>query len=387
LQTAAHSGASPTATAICTDLKDAQQSQQLLAGYRVQALLRQVPMAPASTALSAADAAASYAQALQLAASIQADRVDPATQRAEAQMGQELHVWLQQHHAGLGRRLADCTPADVIAFLGHWATQKHGSTLGSDGHIYAAPNYLATACSHLSSFFKAAGRTGEWSLYYPVSAQHVVTQVLKTQIHTNHLGRDDSMSCTVQANNPCRHESVSEFLAGYSKKLWRLGYAVTSAKHLEFSKYDTLMQQLYEELESMLQNWDPKQPKDYMPVLRQLRNMCLFAHQWESSMRGDNSRRFSPDELQDLHGQPLAGSLLQPSFPFSAGFKYQLAPNGTKPRQQRRAGSLPMQVMSEEQMYRDPLRLLHLYIQVRHSRNLCISANRSACSDLSGLFG
>lgn len=115
---------------------------------------------------------------------------------------------------------------------------------------------------------------------------------------------------------------------------------------------------------------DVRQPRSFMPLLTGLRNMILLSHQWESAVRADNSRRFSPLELQDVRGQPLAPHLLAASFPFPAGFKYQLAPDGTKPMQQRRAGCIPMLVLRDEQAYRDPLRLLQSYIQVgdRHMK-------------------
>ena len=87
--------------------------------------------------------------------------------------------------------------------------------------------------------------------------------------------------------------------------------------------------------------------------------------QWDSAVRGMNVGRIQLGDLQDLRGQSLAGSLQQNRFPFAEGYRWQLAPNGTKTAQQRRAGVLSMTVLPEADRHRDPLRLLHRFLQVR----------------------
>lgn len=47
----------------------------------------------------------------------------------------------------------------------------------------------------------------------------------------------------MQGGNPVLSPAVSDYKAGYAKKLDELGYAPVSAKHLEHSKYVLLMKQ------------------------------------------------------------------------------------------------------------------------------------------------
>lgn len=106
-------------------------------------------------------------------------------------------------------------------------------------------------------------------------------------------------------NNPCRHATVAQFLAGYAQHLRSLGYAETSATHLEFSKYGQLMRQLHAATVSCCQTMTATDPVSYMPLLRRLRDLTVLSHMWESAVRSDNARRLAPQELQDRHGQPL----------------------------------------------------------------------------------
>jgi hypothetical protein len=79
--------------------------------------------------------------------------------------------------------------------------------------------------------------------------------------------------------------------------------------------------------------------------------------------RDDNACRLSLEELQDVQGHALGPLLQQPAFPFSAGFRWQLVPCGTKARQSRRAGVLSMVVLPLAEAHLDLPRHVHLLLQ------------------------
>ena len=52
---------------------------------------------------------------------------------------QELHTWLQQLPADLGKTLLTCNPADILVFMeSHWI-QQHAGTDMHDGTCIASP--------------------------------------------------------------------------------------------------------------------------------------------------------------------------------------------------------------------------------------------------------
>lgn len=103
------------------------------------------------------------------------------------------------------------------------------------------------------------------------------------------------------------------------------------------------------------------------PVMLLLRDSVDTSLAWESAVRGGNASSLAADELQDRRGNPLLPELRQAEFPFQAGYQWQLAPNGTKTQQERRAGYLPLEVKAPALRHLDPLRLIHKLIQVTHT--------------------
>ena len=76
-----------------------------------------------------------------------------------------------------------------------------------------------------------------------------------------------------------------------------------------------------------------------MKYLLRIRDLVGFSCCYESALRGKNAGSLAAVDVQDGNGQPLLQRLLACcSFPFPAGFMYQLAPHGTKAKRLRRAG-------------------------------------------------
>lgn len=144
----------------------------------------------------------------------------------------------------------------------------------------------------------------------------------------------------------------------------QLGYAETSAQHVQFEQFEALMVGIGTEVSSSLASVDWRDPHSYMPVLLLQRDATGICCMWGSAERDDNACRLSLAELQDRHGRPIAQQLLQQAFPFPAGFQWQLAPDGSKSRQSRRAGTIPMVVLPAEEAHLDLLRHIHLLLQV-----------------------
>lgn len=175
-------------------------------------------------------------------------------------------------------------------------------------------------------------------------------------------------SC-LQVGNPCLHDSLVAFKTAYERRLWELGYSECSAVSLTMEVYSNLMQQLCQQIGSLPIG---------LPRLLLLRDCLGFGCLWSSAMRAMNAGVLTFDDVQDRRGQPLLPQLMQPQFPFPEGFQWQLAPNGTKPRQQRRAGVLPQTVLPAAEAYRDPLRLMHQLLQVR-SGSLSLWLSHCSC--------
>ena len=150
----------------------------------------------------------------------------------------------------------------------------------------------------------------------------------------------------LQVGNPCLSSLVSSLKKTYSKQAWQLGYATTSAKAMTAGKYQQLMGALYAEIRQQLASLGQQSstPVPYRfraasPLLLLLRDAVAFSLEWQSSVRAHNAGHVQAADIQDRHGGSLLPQLVQPTFPFKAGFQWQFAPNGTKPCQQRRAGS------------------------------------------------
>ena len=167
----------------------------------------------------------------------------------------------------------------------------------------------------------------------------------------------------MQHGNPCLDGSLTRWKAGYCQRMRALGYAETSAQHVQFEQLDTLLLGMEQDISQQLPTLDWSDPHSYMPVLLLQRDATGICCMWGSACRGDNAGRLSLDELQDVHGHPLHPLLQQQPFPFAAGFQWQLAPSGTKTRQSRRAGALPLAVLPLAEAHLDLLRHIHLLVQ------------------------
>lgn len=99
-------------------------------------------------------------------------------------------------------------------------------------------------------------------------------------------------------------------------------------------------------------------------LLLLLRDCSAFSLQWAAAVRAHSVGGVRAVDVQDQRGQSLLPQLRVPEFPFPAGYRWQLAPNGSKTVQARRAGSLPVEVLAEEKKHLGPLRFVHKLVQV-----------------------
>jgi hypothetical protein len=350
--------------------------QELAARLRLNARLQAKPVAITQPTLSSAQVFEEYSNSLARVAAAEAEAANPGSRTAAAAVARDFLSWLGPHSTARHVSPANCTPEDIVVFLeSHWLHQ-HGSTLLSDGEVHAAPSYLSTSMSHLSGMFKVLGRVGVYDPDRQVWASVMCllaclpVGVLCIPAHlpsSAHL-----LSFVLQVGNPCLSAPVNAFKATYTKQMWELGYAERSAKSLSFGSFDQLTRRLSEEGSSLLgrlastsQLLVSERFSAAQPALLLQRDLTLMCLQWQSAVRGHNSCILKGEDLQDRRGSPLLPLLLQsPGFPFQPGFKWQFAPNGTKPRQQRRAGCLEMEVLPAADKHRDPLRHVHKLLQV-----------------------
>lgn len=168
--------------------------------------------------------------------------------------------------------------------------------------------------------------------------------------------------------------------------MWQLGYAETSAKSLSFERYYVLMQRLTEEINVAMadfaRNLQHTSAPSYLfraaqTVLLLLRDATAFSWQWETVVRAKNSGLLQGENVQNQQGESLLPQLQQQrQFPFATGFRYQFAPNGTKTKQKKRAGVLPLAVKPASDAHLDPLRHLHALIQVGEWRGRISDLNK-----------
>lgn len=176
----------------------------------------------------------------------------------------------------------------------------------------------------------------------------------------------------MQAGNPCLSSIVRSLKTTYGKECWQLGYAEQSARAMTNAKHLQLMRALHTEAHTLLLEVaaQSSMPPIYRfraasKLLLLLRDATAFALEWQAGVRAHNAGIMQAADLQDRRGNALLPQLLQTEFPFAAGFKWQFAPNGTKPCQGRRAGSLALEVLPEAEQCRDVLQLVHKLLQVR----------------------
>ncbi|KAL4439968.1 hypothetical protein ABPG75_002969 [Micractinium tetrahymenae] len=299
------------------------------------------PPPAAEAPLGSSEVLAEYASSLQRLAQNEAAAANPSTSAAAAAVSSEFCSWLAARSLARRITLQTCTPEDVAVFFeSHWLP-KHGSSLLEDGAVHAAPSYLASTVSHLRGFFKR-------------------------------LGRDGQFSHATQTGNPCCDDLITKLTSTYHQQCWQQGYAEKSAKSLTFEQYDELTAGLHREVSSLLTRLAAARHtptgqrfKAAQPLLLLLRDAVAITAAWESAVRGHNACILQGEDLQDRRGSSLLTQLLQHAeFPYAAGFRWQLAPNGTKARQARRAGSLPLEVLPADAEHRDMLRLVHMLLQV-----------------------
>lgn len=178
--------------------------------------------------------------------------------------------------------------------------------------------------------------------------------------------------CAAQVGNPCLSSTVRALKVSYHKMCWQLGYAEQSAISMTNETHLQLTSALYSEVCAQLSQLAAQSGmaaqqrfRAASSVLLLLRDLTAFSLAWQAGVRAHNAGIVQAADLQDRRGQSLLPQLLQSSFPFAAGFKWQFAPNGTKPCQGRRAGSLPLEVLPDAEKCRDVLRLVHKLLQVR----------------------
>ena len=208
---------------------------------------------------------------------------------------------------------------------------------------------------HLGAQGKAAGTN--WSMLLPCRKSPAGSSI------TARMQRP-LVQAALQKGNPCLHSSITAFKRAYEQQMWALGYGECSAVSLTFEKYSQVLRQLDAEAAALRLFLAADRPTKQVALLLLQRDQLALSLQWSSAMRGMNIGRLTLSDVQDPRGQSLEPGLRQAAFPYAAGYQWQLAPNGTKPRQQRRAGVLPMTVLPGSEAYRDPLRLLHQFVQV-----------------------
>ena len=167
----------------------------------------------------------------------------------------------------------------------------------------------------------------------------------------------------MQNGNPAQSNAVRAYKQGYAQHVRELGYASTSARHLTEDKYQQVMSRKSEqqfEKRAQLDWQDRKTVVNFLVVERDLAALCGA---WECLLRGKDMGKLTYLDVQDSDGRSVVPwLLLHPGIKIPANFPYQIAPQGTKPEQQRRAGVVRLQTKSEEQMHLCFLRRLQLYL-------------------------
>lgn len=321
-----------------------------------------------------------YYQGLQQGAATSAAYRKVATNAAGSKAWAEFSQWMAARASILGRGPWDATPQDLVVYMEtHWLP-RHGELMLSDQQLHASPGYVRGILSHLSSIYKLAGKETAWDDRTQVRSLGLARNVcillglhrcrgrpymqLKgSQWHGLLQPLHKQWMMCVQHGNPCRAGSLKRWKTGYGQRMRALGYAETSAQHVQFEQLDALLLGMEQDISQQLPTLDWSDPRSYMPVLLLQRDATGICCMWGSACRGDNACRLSLEELQDVDGHPLHPLLQQQPFPFAAGFQWQLAPIGTKTRQSRRAGVLRMAVLPLAEAHLDLLRHVHLLLQ------------------------
>ena len=212
---------------------------------------------------------------------------------------QELHTWLQQLPASLGKSLMTCSPADVLVFMeSHWVNQHTGTDM-ADGSCIASPAGVNQCLSNLSTGFQLIGRVGDW-----------------TQL-THH-------------GNPVQSIEVTQYRQGYRQKAFQLGYLEGSAVPMTADK----MCQLVDYLDSIV----AATPAGFLRLVLE-RDIVMILLLWESYLRGKDCGKVCLTDFFHPHGQPVSYPLPGTVPP---GYTLLLAPYGTKTVRGQRAAPISL---------------------------------------------
>lgn len=220
----------------------------------------------------------------------------------------EFSTWyaLNIPQLGVTRLPWQALPEEIMVYYQqHWL-QCHGDTY-LQGRCWAAPTTLENNCSLLSVHFEHAGRTGPYS-------------------------------SETSTGNPMKGRDMQEFKEGYSRLLRNLGYAVTSAKHLDATKYDQAIVQTDAMQLKRRATLDWSNRTDAMQFLLVERDLLQLCGAWTTGLRGHDLGRLHFNCIQHITGISLITDLFNPDYVLSPGMPYQVAPDGTKTNQSTRAG-------------------------------------------------
>ncbi len=228
----------------------------------------------------------------------------PETVSRRDKVMQELHLWLLQLPAELGKTLSICTPADILVFMeSHWVQQHAGTTM-SDGSCIASPAGVNQCLSNLSTGFQLVGRIGDWCQLNPFG-------------------------------NAIKSIEVTQYRQGYRQKAFQIGYLEGSAVPMTQEK----VFQLVDYLDSAA----AATPAGFKRLVLE-RNTVMILLMWESYLRGKDCGKMTLGDFFYPHGEPVCYPL--PST-VQDGFTLLLAPYGTKTVRGQRAAPISVTAKGE----------------------------------------
>ncbi len=228
----------------------------------------------------------------------------PETVSRRDKVMQELHLWLLQLPAELGKTLSICTPADILVFMeSHWVQQHAGTTM-SDGSCIASPAGVNQCLSNLSTGFQLVGRIGDWCQLNPFG-------------------------------NAIKSIEVTQYRQGYRQKAFQIGYLEGSAVPMTQEK----VFQLVDYLDSAA----AATPAGFKRLVLE-RNTVMILLMWESYLRGKDCGKMTLGDFFYPHGEPVCYPL--PST-VPGGFTLLLAAYGTKTVRGQRAAPISVTAKGE----------------------------------------
>ena len=220
-------------------MEHAQDVQLLYRG------MRQTHVPPAAPATAAKSIESHYADGLAKGASIASHAVNQATRNRQDTYVTWLAHWFVE--VGCPRDMDTCMPEDIIVYATECFLQRHAGTVVPGG-VIVAPVSLSSMFSHLSSEMERRGRNGLWA-----------------------PGRLEG--------NPMKSPIVEEFLAGYHKQAFSIGYAQKGAVPLSWDDFSALLRGLAAEIASA------KEAHHRALLARDAAAFCLA---WHTKLRGQD---------------------------------------------------------------------------------------------------